>query len=277
MVIGLKNIKNKLYMLGILIIIISIIFFKIYYRENRNLIDINNSKLETIDVPLESRINDLKKYNYNNFFTVGWLQVQGTSIDFPIFTPTVKNLEESGDISPDFSYGWRHINYTLGENRMVLSAHNIINVSSKPIKNNNLLSDFESLMSFVYYDFAKDNQYIMYTNEDGSEELYIIYAIGFTNVDDEEYYSIKYDDKDNLDKYINSVRDNSIYNYNVDVNNNDDIISLITCTRFFGLNGDTLFRVDARKLRENEETYKYIVEKKERYNDVNKKLNEQGV
>ena len=278
----LKKISSKIYF-GIFILLI-VILWGFYFKkadgnlqQNNNLLNDSIKKQELMTVNLSSRINKLNEFNYNDYFTVGWIQVQGTNIDFPIFTPIVKSLEENGDINPDFSYGWRHINYTLGENRMVLSAHNLINVSSKPIINSDNLSDFEALMSFVYHEFAKENQYIMYTDEDGNENLYVIYAVGFTNFHEEEYYSIKYEDKDKLDEYLTSAKENSIYDYTVSVNNNDDIISLITCTRFFGIDGDTLFRVDARKIRENEDTYKYKVNTNKNYNDVYKKLNEEDI
>ena len=272
--------KKKIVILLVILFLITFMFIIIKPKDDYNInlgnID-NNHKNQLKNVKLESRVENLNKYNYKDFFTVGWIQVEGTNIDMPIFTSIFRRLEEKGDISPDFSYGWRHINYKLGENRMVISAHNIINVSSNPLRNVELLSDFEALMSFVYHDFAKNNQYIMYTDENGEESLYVIYSVGFTNPMDEEYYSISYDNKDKLDEYINSVKNNSIYNYDVNVNNSDEIISLITCTRFFGLDGDTLFRVDARKVRENEKTYKYNVEVNKNYEEISKRLGEEDI
>lgn len=280
MVIYMKKngVKIVLISLGLLIIlgILLVLFLKKGNDEPK--VNVNYSpKTEIMNVNFESRKDTMEKYNYNNYFTVGWLQVQGTNIDFPIFTPIVNMLEEEGEIEPDFSYGWRHINYKLGENRMVLSSHNILNVSSKPIKNSEMLSDFESLMTFVYYDFAKENQYIMYTDEHGNENMYVIYSIGFDSISKESYNSISYNDKNNLNKYINNVKKNSIYNYSVDVSYKDDLISLVTCTRFFGLNGDTLFRVDARKVRKNEKIYKNKVDKNDNYNEIDKKLSEESV
>lgn len=269
--------NNKFYIVSIILLITILGIFYCIKNKNIYVKNLNINKPEIMKVNFDSRVSNLEQFNYKDFFTVGWVQVQGTNIDFPIFTPILKSLEESGEEKPDFSYGWRHINYTLGENRMVLSAHNMINVSSKPLRDTKYLSDFESLMSFVYHDFAKDNQYIMYTDEDGNDNLYVIYAVGFTSFHKEDYYSIKYEEKDRLDKYITSAKENSIYNYNVEVNNDDEIISLITCTRFFGIDGDTLFRIDARKVRKNEDTYKYKVTTNKNYEAVNKKLNEEEV
>ena len=71
------------------------------------------------------------------------------------------------------------------------------------------------------------------------------------------------------DNYIKEAKEDSIYDYDVDVNSSDEIISLITCTRYFGLNGKTQFRVDARKLRENEKIEKYSVSTNQNYDELN--------
>ena len=59
-----------------------------------------------------------------------------------------------------------------------------------------------------------------------------------------------------------------IYNYDIDVNSKDKIISLITCTRYFGLYGKTQFRVDARMVRENEKIVKYKIETNQNYDII---------
>ena len=276
----MKFSKKKLCSIIIFLLIFILCTLIIICNTNNKENKLNNDsvdKLDILDVKLETRIDTLNNYSYKDYFVVGWLQVQGTNIDMPIFTSILKGMEENNMEKIDFDYGWRQLNSKLGENRLVLSAHNIINVSSKPLKNMEVLSDFEALMAFVYHDFAEENQYIMYTDEDGNEDLYVIYGVGFTNDVDEEYNSIKFEDKEVLSQYIKSVKRDSIYDYGVDVNSEDEIISLITCTRFFGLDGNTLFRVDARKVRNNEETYKYNVNVNSNYNIIKEKLSKEDI
>ena len=276
----MKFSKKKLCLIIIFLLIFILCTLIIICNTNNKENKLNNDsvdKLDILDVKLETRIDTLNNYSYKDYFVVGWLQVQGTNIDMPIFTSILKGMEENNMEKIDFDYGWRQLNSKLGENRLVLSAHNIINVSSKPLKNMEVLSDFEALMAFVYHDFAEENQYIMYTDEDGNEDLYVIYGVGFTNDVDEEYNSIKFEDKEVLSQYIKSVKRDSIYDYGVDVNSEDEIISLITCTRFFGLDGNTLFRVDARKVRNNEETYKYNVNVNSNYNIIKEKLSKEDI
>ena len=211
-------------------------------------------------VTFKSRTEEIKKSELNKKTTVyGWIQVQGTNIDYPVI--------EENELAylSGINYIWRVNTYKEGENREVISGHNMLNVSSKPLIADPTHTRFEQLMSFVDYGFAKKNLYIQYT-KDGRDELYKIYAIGFWNREDDEADSLT---QEEIDDYVKKVRNNSIYDYDVQVNNRDTIISLITCTRYFGSSKKTNFKVDARKVRKNEKIQKYSVVTNENYDIIN--------
>jgi len=258
---------------SIILITISLILVMILYVSyNNRIVKLKTSSKvsnEIIDINLESRINESLNFKFEDYFTVGWLQVQGTNIDLPIFTPMLPYLEVTGELNVDFSYGWRSTEFISGENREVLLGHNILNVSSNPITNDEILTDFEDIMSFVYYDFAQKNLYIKYT-KDGIEDIYVIYAAGFYNTKDDTGISLK--EEEQIANYIAGVKNESIYDYDVDVGSQDSLISIITCTRFFGPNYNNQFKIDARKLRKNEKTYLYKVTTNENYDEVKKRL-----
>lgn len=194
-----------------------------------------------------------------NFTSIGWIQVEGTNIDYPIVYMTPRVYQSN------LNYSWIKHRPTSDENRLVIFGHNIKNISSKPLKVDPGHERFEQLMSFVYFDFAKDNEYITYTKEDGNEEVYKIFAVSFHDANDEEENSIS---KDKVPSYIEESRKSSIYDYDIDVDKNDTLLSLITCTRYFGDKEKTQFRIDARKLRENETTEKYRMNKNKNYDII---------
>lgn len=235
--------KKKIGYLLILVVIIFIFGIFLYFR-------IENKKEYTMKLNFESRIEKLAEFDSKDYYKIGWLQVQGTNIDVPILDST--SIE--GNL--EYSFGWRSSAFQTGENREVLLGHNVLNVSSTPMLSNENLRDFESLMSFSYYDFAKENLYIQYT-KNGKDELYLIYAIGFYDYAEDDSESIS--DKEELKKYIQNARNNSIYRYDIDVNEKDTLLALTTCTRYFGLNEKQQFIIDARKVREEEKTLKYSV------------------
>lgn len=189
---------------------------------------------------------------------VGWIRVQGTNIDYPIIYET-PNAYRSGE-----DYTWVSHRPGAGENRLAIYGHNVQNVSSEPIIGDPKHVRFEQLMGFVYYDFAKNNLYIQYTHN-GIDEVYKIYAVGF--VDDNEQGETTQNIEE-VKEYITKAKENSLYKYDIDVNENDIILSLITCTRYFGMGDRMQFRIDARKVREGENYEKYSVQTTKNYDII---------
>ena len=225
---------------------------------------LNNTKKEEISLNFTSGIEKLRKIDSKGVYKIGWLQVQGTNIDLPVlYAAAIEN-------EYDYSFSWLSPNYVTGENREVLLGHNVVNVSNKPMLPNKDLKDFEELMAFVYYDFAKENLYIQYT-QNGKDDIYLIYAVGFTDYEYDYSSGYGYSDKEEIDNYIKETRKNSIYDYDIDVDSSDTLIQLKTCTRMFGIGKNQQFVIDARKLRKNEKTIKYDVKTSEMFDKLDLK------
>lgn len=220
----------------------------------------NKEESKEINLTFESRIKNIEESNIEKNEISGWIQVQGTNIDYPVtHNKFVRTIDDN-----DIEHTWEGDTITEGKNRRTIFGHNILNISSKPKIADPKHSRFEQLMSFVDYKFAKNNLYIQFTN-DGEDEIYKIFAVGFFDSTLEQ--GLCYD-KSMMAYFISSAQENSLYKYDIEVNEEDKIISLITCTRYFGLYKNTQFRVDARKLRENEKIEKYRVEKTKKYDII---------
>ena len=204
---------------------------------------------------IEERVEKVKTTKVEDRSSIGWVRVQGTNIDYPIIGVQLDSLDNFTWISPF---------YFSGDTRKVIYGHNMRNVSNEPLVAEPTHTRFEQLMSFANYNFAKDNLYIQVT-EDGENHLYKIFAVGFYSVEEEIGNSYS---NENLSSYISNAEERSIYKYDIEVKDADDIISLITCTRFYGYDGKTQFRVDARRIREGEKTNQYLVIAKEGWNDM---------
>jgi len=205
----------------------------------------NDNEYKDMVLDFGNREDSLKNFDSGEFYKVGWIQVQGTNIDFVVLNSAIVRY---ADTFNNFQYAWKENDSEL-YNRDIISGHNLINVSSEPIRDMSKLSRFEALMLFTYDDFAKDNLYIKFTTNDGNR-LYKIYAVGF-------YDDILMNSDNN--KYVNEVKKNSLYKYDVDVNEDDRLLSLVTCTRYYGRYEKTNFVIDAREVRENEKIVKYGV------------------
>jgi len=246
--------RVKLNKTGIIVIIILIIIITLFFLVFKDAF--KNQEKEKMILNFESRVQQFNDLEESNITKYGWLQVQGTKIDVPI----LKVVEPMGE----YSHGWVSTNSIGMKTRNVIIGHNVLNVSSSPMVNEEILTDFEDLMAFVYYDFAKENMYISLT-VDGVDKIYIIYAVGF--------YDYNYDraeglnDAEEIESYIKMVKEKSIYKYDVEVNKDDNLLTIKTCTRYFGNDEKQQFVLDARELKDGELPLKYNVKKTELYKD----------
>ncbi len=216
---------------------------------------------------LESRVSNValsQDSNTSDYQTVGWLKVQGTNLDLPILAGI------SDDINfpvKKEKYVWTVSNDDKFHNKMNIMGHNIYNLSSSPKIESEDFHRFEELMSFVYYDFAKENKYIQLTI-DGKDYLYKIFSVDFINAVDIDMITGDDSLNEDIGYQIDLFKDNTLYDYDVDVNENDKIISLITCTRFFGTDKFVDFLVNGRLVREGEKIDDYSVKKNDNYTKV---------
>ena len=204
---------------------------------------------------IEPRVDAVKKKDKEVKKDVtGWVRVQGTDIDYPI-------IYSAGEqVKGDYSFSWSNQKESFVAERKVLLGHNILNLSSTPMTTNKKFSGFEELLSFLYPEFIKNNKYIQYT-VDGEDYVYKIFAISFVKTND-GYINTYYMDKNEKKKYIQQVKKESYFDFGVDVDSNDGIITLATCTRFFGPKAGYSFRIDARRVRNGEVMSNYDFKEK---------------
>ena len=217
------------------------------------------------DYKIESRVNEIAEKqakNDNNKKIVSWLRVQGTNIDFPVlYAPGYDFMYEPG------KFLWTEADFKGLNNIVYISGHNIKNMSAQPLIADPSHDRFEQLMSFAYYDFAKDNQFIQYTI-DGVDYLYRIYSVAFYEESKIDMYNMIEYSKEDMEEFINSTLRNSIYEYNVGVNENDKLISLNTCTAMFGDEDDIRITVNARLVRKGEKVKLANVRPTEKYTNI---------
>lgn len=211
----------------------------------------------------ESRVERVSKYTKENqnFTTLGWLRVQGTNIDYPVIYGNDLNFNELLD---DFT--WTEDEEKKLTNRVFILGHNIRNVSSNPIIADKNQSRFEQLPSFTYLEFAEKNKYIQYTI-DGKDYLYKIFSVSIVN-DNKLDHSTRDFSKAELKEYINQSLKESFYDFDISVNENDNIITLITCTRFYGRANHYSFKIDARMVRDKEKIKNYSVKENSNYKKI---------
>ncbi len=253
------KVKKKVVLIfGIIVIFVVACLLLLYQNFS------NRSDFKVIDET--AKINEAKKTDYD---VVGWLRVEGTNIDLPLIA-----RNNTADVSvSDFQFAWTNSFPDEKSNHFTYISHNIRNVSKNPIVGDDTMTYFEQLMSFIYPDFIKENQFIEFTDPNGETSIYKIYAVALLEDSQENSYYDTYTDEE-LRDYIKQAKDESMYTMNVDVSSDDMLLTLYTCTRFYG-GGDTYsFRVDARELREGENMKYSTVEVNDNYKVIEERMKE---
>ena len=216
---------------------------------------------------IDSRTVQMKKMSEKEKNKIiGWLKVQGTTIDLPL----VYAESDATIASIDYSFAWSINDTETLSNRAIYLSHNILNVSHKPLISDIEFRDFEPLPAFLYYDFAKKNQFIQYTIN-GKDYLYRIFSVSIVKEKDIDYEKDAFT-KEELKKYINKSRKESYYDYDIKVDENDALLTLVTCTRFYGPTTDYAIKIEARKLRNLERIHPVKVSEKENYKEIKKRM-----
>ena len=250
--------KKSLTIIGIIIIFLVACFLLIYENMGKT------SDFKVIDE--SKKIEEAAKFGDD---VTGWLRVEGTNIDLPLIA-----RNNVADVSRrDYEYAWTNSFPDDKSNHFTYISHNVRNVSSNPIVGDDSMTYFEQLMSFIYPNFVKDNQFIEFTYPSGETSIYRVYGVSLIDeTQSMSYYDTFMDDE--LNKYIRKVKKESMYDIDVEVDSSDMLLTLYTCTRFYGLGGTYSFRIDARELREGEKMRYSTVETNSNYKKIKERMEE---
>lgn len=223
----------------------------------------DGATFKTVDRVKHIKKEKKKEKDAKGYATIGWLRVQGTNIDAPIIK--YDSMEGMEEVNKD-DFLWNEYPVEKIQKRVNIQGHNILNLSAKPEVGLDYFTRFENLMSFVYIDFAKENQYIQYT-VDGKNYLYQIFAVYFDEVYNLDLYNPDEYSDEEVEVFIQRSLDKSLYKYDVEVNKDEKVISLITCTRMYG-NDKKQFLVVGKMIDSDSKTTNYKVKENSNYKEV---------
>lgn len=180
---------------------------------------------ETTSVPAEYQ----EYYNRNNDF-VGWIKIDGTEIDYPVVQADDNDyyLNHNFDKKKE-SRGTIFMDYTsdsnLGYMNTVIHGHNWLDDTV-----------FSELPQYSDIDYYREHPIIEY-NTRTEMHKWKIFAVFITtaSADEDNGYVFNYVYPDmggiNFDGYMAEINKRTLYYTGVDVNENDKILTLSTCTR----------------------------------------------
>ena len=242
-----------LILLSILIIgMVAVLGMKLFY---------NDGYYRTVN--RKSNIKKSQSLDSKDYETIGWIRVQGTNIDYPLYGV----VQDTFEYPVTESYLWSLNMDKDYHNVMITYGHNIMNLGPKPTLKDETFTRMEELMSYVYYDFAKKNKYLQLSMND-KDYLYKIFAVNFMYVADLNEYPEGDFSQEDRDGYVKRLLEESIYDYDLDIQSDDNILSVVTCTRFFDDGKNYDFIVSGRLVRPGEKIDNYKVSRNKNYTEI---------
>jgi len=174
---------------------------------------------------------------YGNDDIVGYLQIPGTSIDYPVTHSTDNTFYLENDINKNASVaGWIFMDY---ENNMDNDDPNIV------IYGHNMKKDimFHSLRYYQSWDYFNEHRYIIFNT---IYENYVWEVFSFYKADVSfPYIQVVFPSENAFFALAAEMKERSMYDTGVDLKYGDHILTLSTCTNEAE---DTRFVLNARRL-----------------------------
>lgn len=191
---------------------------------NDNLIDgatdNDSSKYKNISF-LSVDFNDLIKKNSE---TVGWLKVNNTNVNYSVVQHNDNEYYLKHDFNQRYNInGWVYADYRDNFERFgtntIIYAHNMTNRTM-----------FGSLVWVLKDSWYKntENQYIKISTPT-SNTVWKIFSI-YTIKPEVYYLKTYFDDNNDHQKFLDTIKGRSIYDFEEDINTDNKVLTLSTCT-----------------------------------------------
>lgn len=173
-------------------------------------------KMDLIDV-------DFKDLKNTNSDTVGWIQVNGTNINYPFVQS--KNNEYYLNHSFNKSYndaGWVFMDYR--NNSLNLDKNTIIYAHGR--RDNTMFGTLKNILSNNWINNTYN--YVVKIATETENNLYQVFSV-YNIPETSDYLQIDFDTDEEFKVFAKMLIERSEYNFNTTVNGNDKIITLSTC------------------------------------------------
>lgn len=242
-----KNLKRKIiYYILITIIILSSIYIIKHLKMQKeakeesellnkidimeNTIDLNKNK-NTIEINEETeRMIKIKKLQEENSDIVGWIEIEGTNINYPVLQSEddeyylthnyKKEKSEKGSIFLSSNYDWK-----LPSDNLLIYGHNLVSAQM-----------FNSLLKYRDENFYKKYPNIRFTTQKEDLKFEIIsafYSKVFSKSEKNvfRYYNfVTAESEKDYNNFVKNAKEASLYETNKDAKYGDRLITLVTCS-----------------------------------------------
>ncbi len=214
-------------------------------QEKENIIRKEEEAKKEKEQEKKERMLKVGKLQEINSDIVGWIEIEGTNINYPVLQGKDNNYyldhnykkqkTEKGSIFLDKSYDW-----DIKSNNLIIYGHNLVNGQM-----------FKDLLKYAKEDFYKKHKAIRFTTEKEDKEYEIISAFKSKVYNQKEKNAFRYYDFINsksekeYNNFVKQAKEASLYDTKNTAKYGDELITLITCAyhvddgRFVVIAGET--------------------------------------
>lgn len=173
-------------------------------------------KMNMIDV-------NIKELLVKNNDTKGWIQVNGTNINYPVVQSKDNDYYLNHSYNKEYTKaGWIFVDYR--NNIDNLGKNTIIYGHSR--KDKTMFGTLKNVLNNDWY--SNTDNHIIKLSTSTSNTLWQIFSI--YSIQTENYYlKTEFEDNNDFGTFINTIKNRSIYNFNSAISKDDYVLTLSTC------------------------------------------------
>ena len=226
-----KN-KTNIPIIILMIFFIILLFFSgtkivIWYMNNQNNKKISDEIAEfvTVDETKEDEkyAVDFEKLKEKNSDIVAWLKVNGTNIETTVVKTTNNDYYLTHNFNKEYnSAGWIFADY---KNKVDGTDKNLV-IYGHNMRDDSMFGSLKWVINEDWYN-NEDNKYITLITENETQ-VYEVFSVYQTEKED-YYIQTNFDTEKEFNTFAQTIKKRSKKDFNVDVNKEDNILTLSTC------------------------------------------------
>ena len=199
-------------------IVLILIIFICIYNISEKLIEYNKADNSYEKIRVEKEEENLYD-KYEDYR--GWIKIDNTNINYPIVQGKDNSFYLDKDINKNYlssgSIFMNYLNHGFNDENTVLFGHHMRNKTM-----------FAQLKKYKEKEFFYGDNDIVIEVENDKVLKYKVFSAYVTDSKD-NYIKTNFDDKDQYKEFLEDIKNKSQYKSDIDVNENDKIITLSTC------------------------------------------------
>ena len=166
---------------------------------------------------------DFNKLKEQNDETVAWIKVNNTNIEYPVVKAKNNDFYLNHNFEKNYnSAGWVFADY---KNKFDGKDKNIV-IYGHNRKDGSMFGTLKNVLNDEWYNNDENVKIILNTEDESS--VYDIFSI--YKIEKEDYYiRTEFKNLDEFEKFLNTIKNRSIKNFDVDISKEDNILTLSTC------------------------------------------------